>query len=165
MPLPSPVSVAGWVADTGHGGETLQPMALKNYTTSIAIEKTLGQIQAMLVKAGANAILNEYDDEGYIVAVSFKIRLEEQDVMFRLPSDWRPVLAILQNDRNVARRLCTQEQALRTAWRIIYHWVDAQLAIIETKMVKTEQVFLPYAIGKDGKTVYESVLEGKLLLE
>ena len=140
-------------------------MALKNYTTSIDVTKTLGEIQAKLVKAGANAVLNEYDDQGYIVALSFKIRLNEQDISFRLPSDWRPVLQILEEDCKVPRRLCTQEQALRTSWRIIKDWIDAQLAIIETRMVKTEQVFLPYAVGKDGKTVYEYVLEGKLLLE
>src|SRR5262245_10457716 len=31
------------------------------------------------------------------------------------------------------------------------------IAIIETRMVKTEQVFLPYAITRDGKTLYKHV--------
>ncbi|MBA7713335.1 hypothetical protein ES703_122337 [subsurface metagenome] len=29
------------------------------------------------------------------------------------------------------------------------------MAILETEMVKMEQIFLPYAITKDGQTVYE----------
>ena len=48
-------------------------------------------------------------------------------------------------------------QAIRTSWRIVKDWVEAQLAIIETRMVKTEQVFLPYAIMRDNKTLYEHV--------
>jgi hypothetical protein len=36
-------------------------------------------------------------------------------------------------------------------------WVQEQLALIETRMVKTEQVFLPYALMRDNKTLYEHV--------
>jgi hypothetical protein len=39
----------------------------------------------------------------------------------------------------------------------VRNWVEAQLAIIETKMVTTEQVFLPYAIVRGGQTLYEHV--------
>lgn len=46
-------------------------MPLLNYTTTIAAHTTVAEIQQMLAKAGANAILSEYDDDGYIVALSF----------------------------------------------------------------------------------------------
>ena len=57
-----------------------------------------------------------------------------------------------------------EEQARRTAWRITKDWVDAQLAIIETKMVTTAQVFLPYAVTNDGRQVYQRFIEDSSLL-
>lgn len=140
-------------------------MPLLNYTTQIAAEKTVGEIQKMLVKAGAKAILHDYDDNGYIVALSFKLVLNDTEVAFRLPTDWRPVLTILNNDPKVPVRLMTNDQALRVAWRIVKDWTEAQLAIIETKMVKPEQVFLPYMVTNSGKTLYETIKDNPKLLE
>ena len=139
-------------------------MPLLNYTTQIDTGKTIGEIHKCLAAHKAIAILNEYDDTGSIVAVSFKIRLGENEVGFKLPSDWRPVLKLLERNSKVPRRLATKEQAIRVSWRIIKDWVEAQMAIVETEMVKLEQVFLPYAITKDGITLYERVIKGGLLL-
>jgi hypothetical protein len=138
-------------------------MPLLNYTTSIAPQKTVMEIQALLAKAGASAILANYDPEGNIVALSFRLRAEGQDISFKLPTAWQPVLDTLKR-QNVARSLQTPEQALRVAWRITKDWVAAQLAIIETQMVTTAQVFLPYAVTKDGSTVYEYIANNTGLL-
>lgn len=46
-------------------------MALKNYTTSISVEKTLSEIQGKLAYVGAKRIMTEYDDTGNVVALSF----------------------------------------------------------------------------------------------
>jgi len=133
-------------------------MPLIKYTTEIDPDRTAMEITKMLSKAGANAILTEYDpNKNYLTAISFRILLNNQPIEFRLPCDWKPVLTILERDRNVPRRYVTEGQAVRVAWRIVHQWVEAQLAIIETKMVKTEQVFLPYAIMRDNKTLYEHV--------
>lgn len=139
-------------------------MPIANYTTSIDASKSIHEIGECLVAHGAKAILNEYDDNGYIVAVSFKINVEGIDYGFRIPSDWRPVLVILENDRKVPRYMVKQEQALRVAWRILKDWVRAQMALVEIKMVKTEQVFLPYMIGNDGQTLYEKFKQSPQLL-
>lgn len=139
-------------------------MSLLNYTTKVSADKTIGEIQRALAKAGASAILTEYDNNGYIIALSFKIMLNEQEIGFRLPSDWRPVLQILEKDRNVPRNKKTQDQALKVSWRIVKDWVEAQLAIIETRMITTTQAFLPYAITPDGKTLYDKVIHSGLLL-
>ena len=140
-------------------------MALKNYTTSIAVEKTISEIQKMLAKAGASRIMTEYDDTGNIVSLSFqlKVELNGQFIAFSLPTDWRPVAEVLRRQGAVsANRL--EDQARRTAWRITKDWVDAQLAIIETKIVTTAQVFLPYAVTDDGRNVYERFAEDNTLL-
>lgn len=133
-------------------------MALLNYTTRIEADKTAGEIANMLRMAGAKAVLTEYDDDGeYIQSLSFQMKVGEGTAGFRLPCDWKPVLEILENDSKVPNSFCNREQAVRVAWRIVHTWVKAQLAIIETRMVRTEEVFLPYAIMADGRTLAEKV--------
>lgn len=139
-------------------------MPLLNYTTQIDAFKTIAEISKLLAKAGASSVQHDYDDAGNIVALSFKIKLNDQDLAFRLPTDWRPVLRVLEGDYNVTPKLKTQEQALRVAWRITLRWIEAQVAFIETMMVTTAQVFLPYAINKDGQSLYEVIANDPRLL-
>lgn len=151
-------------------------MPLLNYTTSIDAHKTVAEIQQLLARAGASAILTEFDNTGNIVALSFKLILPGSDeagktheISFRLPTDWRPVLETMTQQK--ARRLrgygdirLTDEQARRVAWRITKDWVEAQLAIIETHMVTTAQVFLPYAVTNNGQSLYEYLGQNTQLL-
>jgi hypothetical protein len=130
-------------------------MPLLNYTTNIAPTKTVAEIQAILAKNGAKGILTEFDDEGFIEALSFKIIVNGQEIGFRLPTNWKPVYEVLKLDRKVPRSKATPEQALRVAWRITKDWIEAQMAMIETQMVTVQQVFLPYAVTNNGQTVYE----------
>jgi hypothetical protein len=139
-------------------------MPLLNYTTKVSVEKTVGEIQKCLASHGAKAILCEYDERGNVVTLSFKVSVGQQDLAFRLPCDWRPVLKLLEQDRKVPRSFRTQEQALRVSWRIVKDWVEAQMAIVDTKMVQLEQVFLPYAIMPDGRTLYERVRDARFVL-
>lgn len=138
-------------------------MPLLNYTTGIEAEKSVSEIKTCLSQHGASSILADYDNEGHVVAISFRILLNEKPMAFKLPSDWRPVLKLLESNPKVPRRLKTKEQALRVSWRIIKDWIEAQMAIVETKMVKVDQVFLPYAMTKDGRTLYEHIQQTNLL--
>lgn len=140
-------------------------MALLNYTTSIAPEKTISEITKMLVKAGASKILTDYDDTGNIVSLSFQLSLEGNMVGFTLPTDWRPVQLVLREQRRRNSRVKDDEaQARRVAWRITKDWVEAQLAIIETRMVTTAQVFLPYAVTNNGQLMYQYIAENTNIL-
>ena len=62
-------------------------MALLNYTTSISAEKTVSEIQSALAKAGARAVLHEYDGFGHIAALSFRIQTQFGEIAFRLPAN------------------------------------------------------------------------------
>lgn len=135
-------------------------MPLLNYTTKIDAFKTISEIQKLLAKAGASKVMNEMDNNGYITALSFMIKFErdsDREIAFKLPTDWRPVLEVMKQDYRVPRGLKTQEQALRVAWRITKDWVEAQVAFIETNMVTTAQVFLPYAVTPDGSSLYAHI--------
>ena len=140
-------------------------MPILNYTTKIDADKTAGEIAKMLSLSGAKAVLTEYDDkENYVTAISFKLSVNGQELGIKLPCDWKPILEILENDRKVPRFMTNREQAVKVAWRIVKDWVEAQLAIIQTKMVKTEEVFLPYIITKNGQTLFEQISNNKFLL-
>ena len=138
-------------------------MPLLNYTTSVSADKSIAAIQKALAKAGASAILHEYDQNGNIMALSFRITFDKKDISFRLPTDWRAVQKRLEA-QHVEPRYRTQEHALRVAWRITKDWVEAQLAVIETQMVTTAQVFLPYAVTANGQTLYEYIGQNTQLL-
>lgn len=132
-------------------------MALLNYTTNVPAETSAMEIQKMLAKAGAKAIMQQYDDDGQIQAISFQLKVGDALAGFKLPTDWRPVLSVLLKNRGASHdRKPDQDKAVKVAWRITKDWVEAQLAIIETQMVKPEQVFLPYMMAPGGQTVYEA---------
>ena len=142
-------------------------MALLNYTTSIEAAKTVGEIQRILAKHGAKAVLTNYDGDGQIESLSFQIQTPSGEVGIRLPVDPDAVLKVL-GDQNlmgkVPNRYVNEPQAVRIAWRIVKDWVEAQMAILETEMVKMEQIFLPYVITGDNKTLYEVMVEKRFLL-
>jgi len=138
-------------------------MGLLNYSTSISADKTAGEIQAILAKHGARAIMIEYE-EGTAEALSFKVKTPQADCGFRLPVDPGPVLKVLEKQRAAGKLRHSisvdREQAVKVAWRIVKDWVEAQMALLETEMVKIEEIFLPYLITDSGETLYQ-VMSGK----
>lgn len=75
----------------------------------------------------------EYDREGNISTVNFKLRMVHGEVSFRLPGRVDGVLETLKRQR-VEKRHQTRDQAERVAWRIVKDWITAQLAIVEAEI-------------------------------
>lgn len=138
-------------------------MGILNYTTSIDCEKSIAEIQKCLVKHGANKIVTDYA-RGLPSAVTFCLVLNGNLVGFSLPANYQGVLKAMKNDRKVPRSKCNEEQAQRVAWRIVKDWVEAQMAIVEAQLADMAEVFLPYAIAKSGKTMYNEVKENGMLM-
>jgi len=125
-------------------------MPIKNYTTSIPVEKTVMQIERILAKHGATGILKEYDDEGRISAVSFNANIGVgQNIAFRLPMKLRAMLNItnkLVKEKKLSQKYRNDmDKAMMIGWRIIKDWIDSQIALIEIEMCDIAEVFLPYA--------------------
>lgn len=139
-------------------------MALKNYTTTINANKTIAEIQELLCKHGANAIMTEYEN-GEVVALSFKIITKQGELGIKLPANIDKVLQVLKNQRKRNNQVKdTREQATKTAWRIIKDWVDAQMAILDTEMVEMQEIFLPYILDNSGQTLYQAFKNNQLRL-
>lgn len=141
-------------------------MPIKNYTTKVPANRSIQEIQDSLVKHGASGVLLEYEKgTGRIEALKFKIEIKGETIPFRLPTGWRQFQKVLRQQQPRERKWLDEDACYRVAWRVLRDWVMSQMALIETEMVKTEQVFLPYAITQDGvSTLYERVLNSNLLL-
>jgi len=140
---------------------------LLDYTTSVPVSRTVAQVQAKLVEHGARAVMMEYDDRGRITALAFKVKMPNGELPIRLPIDAAATLRVLQrqaDNREMPARYAKEEHAYRVAWRIIKDWIEAQMSLLETEMVKMEQIFLPYVITPGGKTVYQVMAEKHFLL-
>lgn len=141
---------------------------LFTYTTTIEPSVTIAEITENLVQHGARAVMSNYTKNGKIESLSFKIATPEGKIMaIKLPCDPKPVFKVLEiqySERKIPRATVDEHQALRVAWRIVKYWVEAQMALLETQMVKMEQIFLPYAIVKDGKTLFEAMKEDQFKL-
>lgn len=128
--------------------------------TEISTERSLAEISAILMEFGAKQILTEYEDR-QISSISFRLEIEGQILSFRLPCRWKVILQYFQ-----ARRMATmhkepiENQAKRVAWRQILRWLQAQLALLDTKMVEPSEVFLPYMQNRKGKTLFEEIKGG-----
>lgn len=142
---------------------------IKNYTTSIAVEKTMMEIQKLLVKNGAEKIMIDYES-GEPVGLMFLLKAGDKMLPIKLPARFKNVGVIMFPPRYDWKKTkwsdltdSQQQQAKRTAWRNIKDWIDAQLALIETEMVKIEEVFLPYVLTGN-QTLYERFESGSLQL-
>lgn len=131
-------------------------------TTKIEPEKTVGEIQSVLVKSGlVKAIQTEYEC-GKITGISFIVSVTGEEIPFRLPAKWQPVLKALHKDRKVARHMVNEAHARRVAWRQLLRWVEAQMAMIEIGMVDIKEVFMPYMlIVNRNLTLYEELEQRK----
>lgn len=135
-------------------------MAIKNYTTTIDVYKSLEEIQGALASHGARKIMVDYDEEGQPVGVAFGIETPVGSRGFFLPANVDGVRAVFAK-----QKIREQDgQAERTAWRNVRDWIMAQMAIIEAGQVAMEEVFLPYLTDSRGRTMYQLYQGGKLAI-
>jgi len=142
---------------------------IKNYTTSVSEEKTVGEIQGLLAAKGARSIQINYDEQGRPSAVSFVILFQDTPIPFQLPCNFEGVYKALEKSyttwhgkHQFQNNKESKNQARRVAWRIVKNWVEAQIALIEAEQATLAQVFLPYAVVNNGQqrlTMYDRFME------
>ncbi len=141
---------------------------LMNYTSEVKPSKTIGELEELLVSAGARNISKDYGDQGQVQAFFFSIPTSRGNVPFRMPCDVDAVYEFLigqikQPQSGTYARV--REQAERVAWRILLDWVDAQLSMIMANQVKPEQAFFAYIIDpRSGVTLFEHMQNQNFML-
>lgn len=135
---------------------------MKNYTSTVPVERTISKIEQILAAAGATSVHKEYRDGG-VSALSFRLPIsEDRDVTIRLPADVSAVERILlagvkRPRKETIKRI--SDQASRTAWKIMQDWIEVQISMIEMHQVEALQVFLPY-VWDGNKTLYAAFRDG-----
>lgn len=136
-------------------------MAIKNYTSEVAAEKSLAKIEKLLVSAGARKIMKDYSPNEQPCSITFQLPIKGKMVSYRLTAKLeelynhftsqyvRPTTKSLQN---------SLDQAERTAWKIISDWVEIQLTMIELNQGKTDELFLPF-MHNGHSSFYEVLIE------
>lgn len=139
-------------------------MALLNYTTTIGVHKTLGEIHENLANHGAKKVMYDYSDNGHIQALCFVVSTPDGERGVRLPANVPAIFEVLKQQKKAGKIKTNPDyaQAERVAWRIVKDWVEAQMAILESQMVQFEEIFLPYMINSKGQTFFEAYQKRQL---
>ena len=143
-------------------------MAVRNYTTQIAVEKTLIEIEKILVKFGAKGVYKEYQGEK-VSGLMFYLEKDNQNIPFKLPisiEKSRTVVVRAVKEHKLPQRYLNEplrsEQGQRIAWRIIKDWIDSQLSLLEMEFADAIEILLPYAYNPvKNKTMYQLFNEKK----
>src|SRR5260221_1501159 len=126
------------------------------------VEKTISEIQQILAQNGARGIMQEYDGNGTITDIFFKIILNNKELPFRLPANAERVYQALWGEKQeweyTRYGAGWRHQAQRIAWRICKTWLEAQITLINLEQAKMEEVFLPYLVMPSNKTLFETMV-------
>ena len=135
---------------------------IKNYTTDVPAGRSIAEIEQILADFGAKATIKEYNDDGKVYSLLFKIEKDS----FKLPANVEGVRELLFKGKAGQHRSdykkIREARAYRVAWRIIKDWIHAQLSLIASGQACPHEVFFPYMY--DGKkTLYQTFMANRLL--
>lgn len=141
-------------------------MSLKNYTTTVPVMKTFGEIEQIMQIMGAHNISKQIADRR-VYAIQFDMMVPtgsgECCLTIRLPAN--PDAFFKELWKDVKRRTKEAEerikdQAERAAWRLAKEWLEVQWSLIRMRQVDFLQVFLPYVWDRSQNRSFYQALQG-----
>ena len=126
-------------------------------TTNVPVTKTCAEIEVYLVNHGARQVWKEFNGNREVESLEFVMQIDEKDIYFKLPLRWQAIQKLALQGKTGLRRTREEGQARKVAARLILRWVQSQFALIDTGMVKMEEVFLPYITAPGGMTYFEQL--------
>lgn len=142
-------------------------MPILNYTTSIDVEKTQGEVIRALTRRGVTRISTLFQD-GQPAGLGFTMETQYGIREFELPIRVDGVSAALARSASSgefaklgvrpaqSRVYLTREHAARVAWRIAKDWLDAQAALVDADLVTLDEVMFPLMVaGGHGETTWQ----------
>ncbi len=147
---------------------------MKNYTTEICAERSIREIENILIDHEATDIWKEYEGK-LVLALNFAIKTEFGKLPIRLKANVEGVRQVLINEQRSGKikisrvKAASLEQARNVAWRVLRDWVDSQMARVDAEKVTIERIFFADVYDMTRKrTLYEALRETRfkgLLME
>lgn len=130
-------------------------------TTTVPASRSIASIEDCLVRAGAAGIMKQYAIGGSCTSLRFSLRVGGHECPFELPARVEPVFQRLKKKQTSYRSRKSEadmkESAERIAWRQLFRWVEAQVALIDTGMVQAAEPFLAYQWNPNtGQTMFQA---------
>lgn len=137
-----------------------KPNSLFMGTTDKPAYISIGDITRTLVAFGAKSITSDYDKDGRITGMVFGLETPLGIYHYSLPARSEFIYQRLRSERKRDRggdsEKKDKEQAERVAWRQLLRWIEAQLALVQTGMSDSGEVFFPYLQRGDGQSMYRA---------
>ena len=137
-------------------------MNIKNYTSSVPVNITVARIEHLLAQAGATGVNKDYHN-GSLTALAFRIQTPTGNTLtIRLPANQQAVFDTMKKSVSRPRQGTMeklQDQAGRTAWKLLQDWVEVQISLIQMQQADVLQVFLPYVWNEEFQSSFYSLLK------
>ncbi len=135
---------------------------MKSYAegTEVSVEKSKGEIEALIQKAGAD----EFASGSRPGQSMIQFKLKGRVIRFTLPlpdkNDKKFSLCGQYNNRRRMPEMAHKawEQACREKWRALYLSIKAKLYSIETGIEQFDSAFMGQIVMPNGKTIEELVV-------
>lgn len=124
--------------------------------TTVAFERSIGEIISLLRRAGAASIMQAEEARGYMVQFMLSDRL----VRFTVPFPTLDEMPTRNGNNAIlsaAVRKSKLDQAIRQRGRALLLVIKAKLESTESGVETFEQAFLAHVVMSDGQTVYDRI--------
>ena len=146
---------------------------MKNYTTKIAVSKTIGEITELLTEHYARDIMIQNDENRKPKGIVFSLVIDEKKSSYLLEANVDATLRAMIASSKVTKAQKNKEQAERTAWRNLKAYLEIKLAFIaveqnkKMRMLEMQKEFFASMVDKDRKTLFQNFRENnqKLLTQ
>ncbi len=141
-------------------------MAIKNYTSGVNVERSLMLIEKLLIDVGATNISKSINEQKEIDGIIFMIVVEGRSMLFKLKARTDEVFKILWRDvspRSAAKvetKDKIREQALRTAWKLLFDRIQMDATDIKLGQMELLEVFLTRAYDMQNNLTFFEKLKG-----
>ena len=145
----------------------MMPAKLKNYSTTIPAERSISEIQGILVKFGAKSIMLDTQDKR-VTEIKFLYQIDDTLLPFKLPVNIENTTEFLwkeyrkSSSRGRKTRDDFYDEAERISWRIARDWVHAQVSLLAIEAVELIDIFAGYLMTntETGETIADKIKSG-----
>lgn len=141
-------------------------MKVKNYSSGVPIDRSLMQIEKLLIDLGATNISKAINEQKKVEGIIFMVAIENEPTLFKLKARtdqvfktmWKEVSPRSIHKEETKKRI--MEQAERTAWKLLFDRVAMDATDILLGNMELMEIFLTRAYDmKRNMTYYEIAKE------